>query len=128
MADSGNDDLALDREPGGKRIASDDKLLYDRYRQAILYVIEGGQKADYTLLQRVTGLSTGGLATHLGRLEKAGFIEVRKEFVLRKPKTWVVITPEGKQAIEDFFRQQKEIWEGRDDEHRARFESGEEAS
>lgn len=128
MTDATYEDVALDRESGGKRLAAADRLVSEPRRQAILYVIEGGQKADYALLQRVTGLSMGGLATHLGRLEEAGFIEVRKEFVLRKPKTWVLITPEGKEAVEDYHRRQKEIWEGRSGEQHSLFESEEEAS
>lgn len=128
MTDVTHEDVAVDRESGGKRLAAADRLISEPRRQAILYVIEGGQKADYALLQRVTGLSMGGLATHLGRLEEAGFIEVRKEFVLRKPKTWVLITPEGKEAVEGYHRRQKEIWEGRGGEQHTLFESGEEAS
>ena len=36
---------------------------------------------------------------HLVKLENAGYVEVPKEFVKRRPKTWVAITDAGMEAF-----------------------------
>ena len=51
-------------------------------------------------LQRLTGLNKGNLSIHLSKLETAGLVEVQKEFVGRKPRTLVSLTPQGREALE----------------------------
>ena len=48
----------------------------------ILYVVDS---LDYTFLKNQTGLSWGNLATHLGKLEEAGYIEIEKGYQGKKP-------------------------------------------
>lgn len=100
----GPDKELEDREPSNREVAAIDRLVFEPRRFAILNVLSEGGKADYPFLQRMTGLSMGALATHLGKMEQAGLIEVRKEFVFRKPKTFVLITPEGKRALADSWK------------------------
>ena len=42
----------------------------------------------------------GNLSTHLGKVDAAGLIDVRKEFVKKKRRIIVTITSAGKDAIE----------------------------
>lgn len=65
-----------------------------------LYVVES---ADYVFLMRQTGLSWGNLATHLGKLEGAGYIVVEKQFKGKKPQSTLRLTEKGRNA----FRQYK---------------------
>jgi DNA-binding MarR family transcriptional regulator len=65
-----------------------------------LYVVES---ADYVFLMRLTGLTWGNLATHLAKLEEAGYIQVQKEFKGKKPHSVIHLTAEGRKA----FRQYK---------------------
>jgi DNA-binding PadR family transcriptional regulator len=40
----------------------------------------------------------------VSKLEEAGYVEVEKGFVGKKPLTLARLTPEGGQAVEDFRR------------------------
>ena len=64
-----------------------------------LYVLEA---ADAVFLQNRTGLTWGNLSSHLGKLEKAGYIHVEKAFKGKKPWTRVRLTREGREAFKAY--------------------------
>ena len=64
-----------------------------------LFVIEGG---DMVFLKNQTQLSWGNLSVQVRRLEEAGYVQVEKEFVEKKPHTVVSLTKEGKRAFEAY--------------------------
>jgi DNA-binding MarR family transcriptional regulator len=64
-----------------------------------LYVVEA---ADATFLLNRTGLTWGNLATHLRKLESAGYVDVTKEFVGRRPRTVIAMTREGRAAFDEY--------------------------
>ncbi len=54
---------------------------------------------DFTTLRDLLDVTDGNLATHIKKLEKEGFVGVRKTFVDRKPNTNYFITKEGRTAF-----------------------------
>jgi len=66
---------------------------------ARLFVIES---ADFLFLMRQTGLTFGNLSSHLSKLEPAGYIEVKKEFVGKKPHTMLRLTEKGRAAFRKY--------------------------
>lgn len=64
-----------------------------------LYVVDG---ADATFLVNATGLTWGNLATHLRKLEDAGYVTVDKGYKGRRPRTFVALTEEGRRAFRDY--------------------------
>jgi len=54
---------------------------------------------DFSYLKDNLGLTDGNLGAHLSTLEGKGYIAVEKTFVARRPKTFVSVTPEGRQAF-----------------------------
>jgi DNA-binding transcriptional ArsR family regulator len=62
-----------------------------------LYVVES---VDYVFLTRLTRLSWGNLSTHLTKLEKAGYVEIRKGYKGKKPHTRLCRDQEGVQGQE----------------------------
>ena len=86
-----------------------DRVIHEPSRLAImarLYVLD---EADWLFLQRQTGLSVGNLASHLARLEEAGYVVSTKTFIERKPHTVVRLTAQGRQAFER-YREQMRGW------------------
>ncbi|MHA7269350.1 winged helix-turn-helix domain-containing protein [Arthrobacter sp. HLT1-20] len=55
---------------------------------------------DFKDLRNTIQVSDSVLSKQLSTLEKAGFIEIRKAFVGKFPRTSVKLTPEGHQAWE----------------------------
>ena len=82
-----------------------DRLIHEPARLAILTVLSSVQSADFTFLQRTTGLTKGNLSSHLTRLEQAGLVQIRKTFVRKKPNTSVALTPVGKQRVAQHWDQ-----------------------
>lgn len=65
--------------------------------------------ADFTFLLKQTGLTRGNLATHLRRLEDEGYVDVKKEFVDRIPRTLYTLTKSGRTAIDSYRKNMQHI-------------------
>jgi len=79
-----------------------DRIIHEPARLKImthLYVVESG---DFVYLMRTTGLTRGNLSSHMTKLEEAGYVEVIKEFVNRKPVTILSLTDKGRVAFLEY--------------------------
>ena len=54
---------------------------------------------DFTRLKGLTGATDGNLGAHLDQLARAGYVEVTKAFVARRPRTTVKASPLGRAAF-----------------------------
>jgi DNA-binding MarR family transcriptional regulator len=66
---------------------------------AALVSIEDDAQLEFTYLRDLLELTDGNLGAHLRKLEEAGYVKLVKTFVARKPRTYVVITSQGKRAF-----------------------------
>lgn len=79
-------------------------LLSDRVRLSIMGSLAAADDAvDFTTLLEVLQVTKGNLSSHLRKLEEGCLIEVRKEFVDRKPRTTYVCTASGKDALRTYL-------------------------
>jgi DNA-binding MarR family transcriptional regulator len=88
------------------------RLIHEPARLTILahlYVVES---ADFLFLSRQTGLTAGNLSSHLSKLEEAGYIEIKKEFLDKRPHTMLSLTEEGRTAIRDYVQSMKRVLDG----------------
>jgi len=69
------------------------------------------ESADFLFLKRQTGLTWGNLSAHLSKLEEAGYINVEKEFVEKKPHTVLHLTEKGRFAFNTYRQSMKQIFE-----------------
>jgi DNA-binding MarR family transcriptional regulator len=53
-------------------------------------------------LQELAGMTAGNLATHLRKLEAAGYITITKSYRRRSPVTNLALTRLGRRALEDY--------------------------
>jgi DNA-binding transcriptional ArsR family regulator len=67
-----------------------------------LATLPDGDKVTFPRLQELTGMTAGNLATHLRKLEDAGYIEVTKTYRRRTPVTYLALTRAGRRALEDY--------------------------
>ena len=75
---------------------------------AQLYVV---QSADFTFLLNQTEMTPGNLSAHLSKLEDAGYVEITKEFIERKPHTALTLTKKGRNAFKDYRKKVKQFVE-----------------
>lgn len=81
-----------------------DKLNKDfesRVRLGIMSVLIVNDWVDFTEMKALLNITDGNLASHSSALEKAGYIEVKKEFVGKKPKTSYQVTDLGRAAFKE---------------------------
>ncbi|HET7585181.1 MAG TPA: transcriptional regulator [Gemmatimonadaceae bacterium] len=57
---------------------------------------------EFTRLRTLVGTTDGNLGAHLSTLEQAGYIEVEKQFVEKKPRTRVRLSATGRRAFEAY--------------------------
>jgi DNA-binding MarR family transcriptional regulator len=79
-----------------------DRIIHEpaRYQLvALLYVLES---ADFLFLRNQTGMTDGNLSSHLGKLEQAGYVRVKKEFIGKKPHTMLELTGAGRTAFDTY--------------------------
>lgn len=54
---------------------------------------------DFATLKEQLQITDGNLASHITALEKAGYLEIRKQFIGKKPNTSYAATAAGKKAF-----------------------------
>lgn len=85
-----------------------DRIIHEPARfiiMAHLYVVES---TDYIFLLNHTELTQGNLSSHLSKLETAAYVEVKKEFVNKRPHTMLSITVKGRAAFQKYRDQMKQ--------------------
>ncbi|TPE44452.1 transcriptional regulator [Pontibacter mangrovi] len=75
------------------------KAFESRARLGIMSVLMVEDKTDFNNLKETLQLTDGNLASHLRALEEAGYLQVEKQFVGRKPNTTYQATDAGREAF-----------------------------
>ena len=66
---------------------------------AALDAIPADDALEFTALRELLGLTDGNLGAHLLKLEDASYVNVKKAFVRRKPKTYIALSKRGRSAF-----------------------------
>ena len=77
------------------------KQFESRIRLGIMSVLMVNESIDFVSLKELLDTSDGNLASHLSALEKNELIEVKKQFIGRKPNTQYQITQTGRSAFKE---------------------------
>lgn len=83
-----------------------------RIMTALIEALELGDPITFPALQKLLGMTAGNLTTHLGKLDAAGYVEIEKTFVGRKPATFINLTPAGRGAFRTYRRRLLELLGG----------------
>ncbi len=78
-------------------------LLHSQLRLAIMSILMNVEEADFVYLKEKTEATSGNISVQLDKLAAAEYIEVKKSFVGRKPRTTCRITNKGKEAFEEYI-------------------------
>ena len=76
-----------------------DPLLHSELRLAIMSILISVDEADFVYLKEVTKATSGNLSVQIDKLEKAGYIKVKKTFNGKIPRTTCKIKPKGTDAF-----------------------------
>ena len=95
--------------PGSSQDTGIDPVIHAPARLKVLAVLAAVETADFLFVLQQTGLTKGNLSSHMSKLEGAGDIEVRKEFVRKIPRTLLKLTEDGRQALKTYRHQMQKM-------------------
>lgn len=94
---------ALEENALGETLDAIDETIHQKVRLGIMSALMARGECDFRFLKETLGVTDGNLSIHLARLEEAGYISVRKEFVQRKPRTTYTPTKKGEKAFQAYL-------------------------
>jgi DNA-binding MarR family transcriptional regulator len=77
-----------------------DELIHAPTRLEIVSLLAAAQWADFRYIRDELGLSDSALSKQLSTLESAGYVQIRKRFVGKRPRTSASLSTVGRQAFE----------------------------
>ena len=80
-----------------------DRLIHERIRLGIVSALAVNECLSFNELKTMLGATDGNLSVHARKLEDAGYVECRKGFSGRTPKTEYVLTAPGRRALERYL-------------------------
>jgi DNA-binding transcriptional ArsR family regulator len=86
-----------------------DELIHAPTRLSIVSTLAATEWADFKFLRDSLAMSDSALSKQLSTLEEAGYIDVRKSFVGKRPRTSVQLNDTGRAAFERHVAALQEI-------------------
>ena len=77
------------------------KAFESRVRLGIMSILLVNESVDFNMLKELLQVTDGNIASHITALEKFKYIEIRKQFIGKKPNTSYAVTKSGKKAFAD---------------------------
>lgn len=77
------------------------KAFESRIRLGIMSILMVNSWVDFGTMKEMLNITDGNLASHITALEKMNYVEVKKQFVGKKPNTSYGITKQGKKAFSE---------------------------
>ncbi|MHC4109661.1 MAG: winged helix-turn-helix domain-containing protein [Planctomycetota bacterium] len=90
-------------------LADIDRVIHEPARLLILAYLSVVESADFLFLVNQTNLTRGNLSSHLRKLETAGYVEIKKEFVDKIPRTLLRLTEQGRKAFHEYRQNMKQV-------------------
>ena len=77
------------------------KAFESRIRLGVMSILMVNDWVEFATLKDMLQLTDGNLASHITALEKLEYLQVRKQFVGKKPNTSYAVTQAGRKAFND---------------------------
>lgn len=90
-------------------LAEIDRVIHEPARLLILAYLSVVESADFLFLMNQTHLTRGNLSAHLSKLEATSYVEIKKEFVEKIPRTLLSLTEEGRKAFQEYRRSMRQV-------------------
>ena len=80
-----------------------DKIIHEPARLRVMMILSGVDEADFNFLLTTLSLTRGNLSRHMGKLEGAGYLTVKKSFKGKIQHTSYQITAKGANALTQYW-------------------------
>ena len=91
-----------------------DAIIHQPVRLKILAALKAlpeREMLEFARLKALVGATDGNLGAHITTLEQAGYVEVEKDFIAKKPRTRIRLARSGRRAFEDYIGYLRQIVE-----------------
>ncbi len=86
-----------------------DPVIHPPTRLSIVALLASAEEVEFAFVRDNVGVSDSVLSKHGSALEAAGYIEIRKGHVGKRPRTWFKLTPAGREAFDSHVAALREI-------------------
>ena len=95
--------VSIDVQAENANPAALDPIIHVRVRLGIVSALAVEESLTFNELKKRLDTSDGNLSVHARRLEEAGYIEIRKSFQGRIPRTDYRLTETGRKALQQYL-------------------------
>lgn len=88
-----------------------DEAIHQPVRLSIMAILAQSKKVDFAFLRDHLELGDSNLSRHLAALESIGYIVIDKVFEGKRPRTWVSLSPSGREAFNHHVQVLRQIVE-----------------
>ena len=89
-----------------------DTAVHGPIRLGVLTALQIDGPLDFTTLKKRLRVSDGAMGMHLRKLEESGYVNCRKAFVGRRPRTTYRVTSMGRRALVKYLEAMQQVIEG----------------
>ena len=86
-----------------------DTAVHGPIRLGAMTALQIDGKLDFTSLKKRLLVTDGSLGVHLKKLEEKGYIQSKKAFVGRRPKTTYHLTAGGRKALAEYLDSMQQL-------------------
>ena len=89
------------------------KAFENRIRLGIMSILMVNDWVEFSSLKETLDITDGNSASHISALEKLEYVEVKKQFIGKKPNTTYAVTKLGKKAFNEHLDALEKLLKGR---------------
>lgn len=86
-----------------------DELIHSPVRLSVMSALRAADQIHFALLRDTLEVSDSLLSKHIAALDDAGYVEVTKGYVGKRPRTWYSLTDRGQRAFDAYVATLTEI-------------------
>jgi DNA-binding transcriptional ArsR family regulator len=86
-----------------------DPVIHAPTRLQIMSLLAAATDAEFSFVRDSLEISDSVLSKHASALEAAGYVEIRKGHVGKRPRTWLKLTGQGRTAFQDYVATLQQI-------------------
>ena len=90
------------------------KAFENRIRLGIMSILMVNDWVEFSTIKEMLDITDGNLASHISALEKIDYVEVKKQFIGKKPNTTYAVTEVGKKAFNEHLDALEKLLKKRD--------------
>jgi DNA-binding MarR family transcriptional regulator len=89
-----------------------DEVIHAPVRLSVMASLASAEKVDFRFLRDSLEVSDSLLSKHLTTLEAAGYVDITKGHLGRRPRTWCALTKTGRKAFATYTEVLRKIVAG----------------